>query len=319
MQYASRTTRPNIAAGFTIVELLIVIVVIGILAAITIVSFNGVQSKAQASATQSALSQANKKLATYVVENLTYPADQTAFNTLIPNTGATTFQYSASTGPNYYCVTATTATTSYKADSTNTAPVSGACAGHGTGGVAPITNLITNPSFEAGTTGWTVSSNMTQSYMTSGGYSGAAYYRATRTALAAIGLYSPNAAINTTDIYTGTIYARALAGRQFSLRLRWYDSVGGVVNPDVIMSATATGNWQRLTLTTPSAAPAGAVTLGFHTLLTTTNATATDTLDIDAVMLTSGSGTHTYADPTTTASWVWSGTANASTSFGPDL
>ena len=33
--------------GFTIVELLIVIVVIGILAAITIVSFNGVQSKAR--------------------------------------------------------------------------------------------------------------------------------------------------------------------------------------------------------------------------------------------------------------------------------
>jgi len=33
-------------AGFTIVELLIVIVVIGILAAITIVSFNGVQSRA---------------------------------------------------------------------------------------------------------------------------------------------------------------------------------------------------------------------------------------------------------------------------------
>jgi len=318
MQYASKTTRPNIAAGFTIVELLIVIVVIGILAAITIVSFNGVQSKAQASATQSALSQANKKLATYIVENLTYPADQTAFNTLIPNTGATTFQYSASTGPNYYCVTATTAATSYKADSTNTAPVSGACAGHAAGGGVVITNLITNPSFEAGTTGWTVSSNMTPSYMTSGGYSGAAYYRATRTALAAIGLYSPNAAINTTDVYTGTIYARALAGRQFSLRLRWYDSVGGVVTPDVTTSALATGSWQRLTLTTPTA-PAGAVALGFHTLLTTTNATATDTLDIDAAMLTSGAATHTYADPATAASWVWTGTANASTSFGPDL
>ena len=318
MQYASKTTRPNVSPGFTIVELLIVIVVIGILAAITIVAFNGVQNRAQASASQSSLGQANKKLATYIVDNLNYPADQTAFNTLIPNTGATTFQYSASTSPNYYCITATTGTVTYKADSTNNAPVSGACAGHGTGGVAPITNLMTNPSFEAGTTGWTVSSNMTQSYMTSGGYSGAAYYRATRTALAAIGLYSPAAAINTTDVYTGTIYARALAGRQFSLRLRWYDSAAAVLRDD-IMSATATGNWQRLTLTTPSAAPAGAVTLGFHTLLTTTNATATDTLDIDAVMLTSGSGTHTYADPTTTASWVWSGTANASTSFGPDL
>lgn len=33
--------------GFTIVELLIVIVVIGILAAITIVAYNGIQNRAQ--------------------------------------------------------------------------------------------------------------------------------------------------------------------------------------------------------------------------------------------------------------------------------
>jgi len=39
--------------GFTIVELLIVIVVIGILAAITVVSFNGVQEKARLTTAQS--------------------------------------------------------------------------------------------------------------------------------------------------------------------------------------------------------------------------------------------------------------------------
>ncbi len=37
-------------AGFTIVELLIVIVIIGILAAITIVAFNGIQNRANLSA-----------------------------------------------------------------------------------------------------------------------------------------------------------------------------------------------------------------------------------------------------------------------------
>jgi len=48
--------------GFTIVELLIVIVVIGILAAITIVSFNGVTKKAAATAAQSELSQNAKAI-----------------------------------------------------------------------------------------------------------------------------------------------------------------------------------------------------------------------------------------------------------------
>lgn len=48
--------------GFTIVELLIVIVVIGILAAITIVAFNGVQTRAQNSKITSDLAMLNKAI-----------------------------------------------------------------------------------------------------------------------------------------------------------------------------------------------------------------------------------------------------------------
>jgi len=47
--------------GFTIVELLVVIVVIGILAAITIVSFSGVQSKAKTTVGISTLDQVRQK------------------------------------------------------------------------------------------------------------------------------------------------------------------------------------------------------------------------------------------------------------------
>ncbi len=47
--------------GFTIVELLIVIVVIGILAAITIVAYNGVQNRANTAAAQSAANVIVKK------------------------------------------------------------------------------------------------------------------------------------------------------------------------------------------------------------------------------------------------------------------
>ncbi len=62
--------------GFTIVELLIVVVVIAILAAITIVAFNGIQDRAKASATQSAASQIGKKVLAYAPQNNdTFPTE----------------------------------------------------------------------------------------------------------------------------------------------------------------------------------------------------------------------------------------------------
>lgn len=59
--------------GFTIVELLIVIVVIGILAAIVIVAFNGVQDRANNAIKYEAASNYGKALSTYSAFNNTYP------------------------------------------------------------------------------------------------------------------------------------------------------------------------------------------------------------------------------------------------------
>lgn len=59
--------------GFTIVELLIVVVVIAILAAITIVSYNGITNRANDSAAESLASTWRKKVELYYSENGRYP------------------------------------------------------------------------------------------------------------------------------------------------------------------------------------------------------------------------------------------------------
>lgn len=60
--------------GFTIVELLIVIVVIGILAGITIVAFNGVTARANATSAEAAASSVLKKAQAYNAELNGFPA-----------------------------------------------------------------------------------------------------------------------------------------------------------------------------------------------------------------------------------------------------
>lgn len=59
--------------GFTIVELLIVIVVIGILAAITIVAYNGIQNRGKDAQTDSAVNQIKKALEIYMADESIYP------------------------------------------------------------------------------------------------------------------------------------------------------------------------------------------------------------------------------------------------------
>ena len=63
--------------GFTIVELLIVIVVIAILAAISIVAYNGIQSRSKTSAGFSLAGQVVKKLEAYNSVNSAYPTTKT--------------------------------------------------------------------------------------------------------------------------------------------------------------------------------------------------------------------------------------------------
>lgn len=97
--------------GFTIVELLIVIVVIAILAAITVVAFNGVQNRAHDSAVQNDLRNFGVQLKAYAVDNSnSYPvggtggqaATMTAIDSFEP-VNVTIGSYDRSTFNFYYC------------------------------------------------------------------------------------------------------------------------------------------------------------------------------------------------------------------------
>lgn len=65
-------------SGFTIVELLIVIVVIAILATISIIAYNGIQQRAKNTQTIAAVTQWVKALQMYKVDNGSYPGSGNA-------------------------------------------------------------------------------------------------------------------------------------------------------------------------------------------------------------------------------------------------
>ncbi|MEI7917759.1 MAG: prepilin-type N-terminal cleavage/methylation domain-containing protein [Candidatus Saccharibacteria bacterium] len=133
---------PSAKPGFTIVELLVVIVVIGILAAITIVSYTGINSKAIAAAMQSDLSNASQQLKLYQVLNGAYPTSLDGNNCFVPigvdsnsiclkpSTG-NTFSYSVnnSSTPQLFALSTTKDTTIYRVtnDSSPVAVVGVSC------------------------------------------------------------------------------------------------------------------------------------------------------------------------------------------------
>jgi general secretion pathway protein G len=91
-------------AGFTIVELLIVIVIIGILAAITVVAFSGIQGRANDTAIKSDLANIAKQLETIKItsSSTTYPTTgELAGNKL----SASKDPYEKSRNNLYYCRT----------------------------------------------------------------------------------------------------------------------------------------------------------------------------------------------------------------------
>lgn len=110
--------------GFTIVELLIVIVVIGVLAAIVMVSYVGTAAKADKSSMVSDLSNNFQQLKIFQTQNdnENYPTTincgiaDSSTNKCIKNSGNATYSYVSSVAPKSFCLTVTKNNQSYNID-----------------------------------------------------------------------------------------------------------------------------------------------------------------------------------------------------------
>jgi prepilin-type N-terminal cleavage/methylation domain-containing protein len=320
--------------GFTIVELLIVIVVIGILAGITIIAYNGIQSRAHASQAQADSESVTKLLAISNVNNGSFPTDLSTVNNGNPMSVAdgTSYTYHPGSGNTSYCVTVTNTTSSYMVTNTATTPVAGGCPGDGVGGVAAVTNLVTNPSLETGTTGWATQ------WFGSGGGSGtsgitnfAALYGSQgfrKTWTVAGGgqdtgyQYNQPVPITAGTTYTFSVYMRCSVATDHKLWVNWYDTSNTFISTSnfngVNPTSIAANVWQRVSFS--NVAPANAVTVrivwGPYPNSGSPSSSVGETLDADGLMVTQGSTLYNYADGSS-PNWIWNGTPNAATSTGP--
>lgn len=320
-KHTMNARRKQNQSAFTIVELLIVIVVIAILAAISIVAYNGIQSRARASSASSAATQAAKKLALYQVDNGMYPANGALASAGIINGSDVNYQYSGA--GTTYCLTASVSGTSYNV-SNSQSPQLGACPGQVDGGA--ITNMVTNPSLESNLSGWGVSSwgtggGGTVSTATNGGASGSNSFRVNFSSSPTSG--QPYLVAGTSTVYPGQRYCFSVSvrpswtGVSFDTVLQWRNSSNVWISGSGATSRSTPANaWTRLN-------DCGVAAVNAANVLLLVRYTAgpfppvNSTWDNDAAMLTQDV-LYNYADGNSSG-WSWTGTANNSTSVGPEL
>lgn len=303
--------------GFTIVELLIVVVVIAVLAAITIVAYTGIQNRAKASAAETAASQVAKKLKVYSVENADgYPtaAGPSGIDNLaalgFSDSGTTTYEYSAnnSVNPKTFCVTVTANSVSYYSSQDTAEPQLGGCPGHSANGVATITNLVTNPSVETNTTGWGAPNSAVPVRQAGSALHGAQGMRYTAPAnnLDSGAQIPVGSSLTAGQSYTASVSVRAITAGNYSLSVQGTAGAAGRDTRTMTASQTA-----RFVYTWT---PGSTGSVAFYLLRNGGQAGAHD-FDVDGAMLLQNSTNSVYSDGSTNG-WIWNGATNNSTSTG---
>jgi prepilin-type N-terminal cleavage/methylation domain-containing protein len=309
------TSRRTSTPGFTIVELLIVIVVIAILAAITIVAYNGIQNRAKSSAVNTAASQAGKKILSYAPTNTDrYPTEanfaDTTFRTstlsLPGDTTTASYDYYASDDQKSFCLSVTNTTTdpiTAYAMTQSGQVVQGRC----------VKNLVINPSFEANTNGWSLANGATTTGIAASarlvGTNGVPLSTA-NTSDSGIGRSFTYEAGKT---YTFSCMIQSKATASYTYKTSAQGS--GVPAAGTVTRVLTADQQVRLAATfTMSSTPA----TGMYYCLRSGGQSGTAAFNVDGVMLTETSQLYSYGDGNT-QNWSWTAGEHTSTSFGPAL
>ncbi len=300
--------------GFTVVELLIVIVVIGILAAVVTVAYNGVTNNARIATAQNDLKSIIKTLESYKYQNNdTYPLTASAGGLKSAPGNTLTYVPNNVTSPTGYCATITNSATTLFLTNTNTTVQPGSC---------NVTNYVLNPSAETGTiTNWIGPNSTTIVADTAQVYQGSYAIKATMPAdtVTKVGLspYTQSSPVGTT-LQPNTTYLASVYVYVPSTTVDITTTIqgGGAAAKGSAMTTSVKNAWVRLSQSfTTGASGSGSIT--FY-VLNKVNTTAGMVFWADGAMITQGTSIYTYADGSS-PNWTWSGTANASSSSGTPL
>lgn len=328
--------------GFTIVELLIVIVIIGILATLTIVAYNGVQQSARDKSILSDLDNMDAVQTQYATRNNVIGKayySGSGVDVALDFTPSPSNVIDVVINASDYCIRGYNVSASAYNSLTNAAikeSTSGACASIPASAAAiadspvappvqPIVNLSSNPSVETNTTGFGVPNGSTIARDTSKSMFGSASLRATMPIYASnsvgsniISSYAVPATLPLNTTYMVSAYVYVPTGT-VDVRLSIQGTGKQTVSYGASDVTSVKDNWVMISqIFTTITSGSGTITI--YVLNNAATTVAGTQFWIDGVLLTNGSTLYNYADGTYTSSgWSWTGTANNSTSTGPPL
>ncbi len=160
--------------AFTIVELLVVVVVVAILAAITVVAYNGIQKQVIIASIKSDLNSNAKRLELKLTNESNYPISQaTAISTAgLKTSEGNSIQYAYITSDNFFCMTITSdkpGIPPYRYDSNYRTIYEGPCKGQSATATFPVINGTSSLLSGSGVIGVTNGSSSTAQFSTPSG------------------------------------------------------------------------------------------------------------------------------------------------------